>query len=134
MKVSKANFRPPPQVDSCVVRIVPKQGSERPTISFEEFDGLLRIVSRLHFRFLTTAYMYTVLQQEEQDDEGKVGSSCPTDETVLTPHSWLGTKEVLVMLEKVSSRGHVPLCSHLTLSELPCVGRHEQRSPRRDAG
>lgn len=44
MKVSKANFRPPPQVDSCVVRIVPKQGSERPTISFDEFDGLLRIV------------------------------------------------------------------------------------------
>lgn len=45
MKVSKANFRPPPQVDSCVVRIVPKQGSERPSIAFEEFDGLLRIVS-----------------------------------------------------------------------------------------
>lgn len=44
MKVSKANFKPPPQVDSCVVRIVPKQGSERPTISFDEFDGLLRIV------------------------------------------------------------------------------------------
>lgn len=45
MKVSKANFRPPPQVDSCVVRIVPKQGAERPTIAFEEFDGLLRVVS-----------------------------------------------------------------------------------------
>jgi hypothetical protein len=114
MKVSKANFRPPPQVDSCVVRIVPKQGSERPTISFEEFDGLLRIVSRLRFLFQTTAYMHAVLQQEEQDDEGKVGSSRPTDETVLTPRSWLGTKEVLVMLEKVSSHDHISPCTRLT--------------------
>ncbi|GKT50390.1 dimethyladenosine transferase [Colletotrichum spaethianum] len=47
MKVSKANFRPPPQVDSCVVRIVPKQGAERPTIAFEEFDGLLRVKNQL---------------------------------------------------------------------------------------
>ncbi|KAI1421544.1 dimethyladenosine transferase-like protein [Xylaria sp. FL1777] len=42
-KVGRANFRPPPQVDSSVVRIEPKTGSERPNISFEEFDGLLRI-------------------------------------------------------------------------------------------
>ncbi|KAH6697400.1 dimethyladenosine transferase [Plectosphaerella plurivora] len=68
MKVSKANFRPPPQVDSCVVRIVPKQGSERPTISFEEFDGLLRICFNRKNRTMRA--------------------------------SWLGTKEVLIMLEK----------------------------------
>ncbi|KAI8624469.1 rRNA adenine dimethylase [Xylariaceae sp. FL1651] len=43
LKVGRANFRPPPQVDSSVVRIEPKMGSERPNISFEEFDGLLRI-------------------------------------------------------------------------------------------
>ncbi|TDZ39855.1 Dimethyladenosine transferase [Colletotrichum spinosum] len=68
MKVSKANFRPPPQVDSCVVRIVPKQGPERPTISFEEFDGLLRICFNRKNRTMRA--------------------------------SWLGTKEVLQMLEK----------------------------------
>ncbi|KAF6845204.1 dimethyladenosine transferase [Colletotrichum musicola] len=68
MKVSKANFRPPPQVDSCVVRIVPKQGAERPTISFEEFDGLLRICFNRKNRTMRA--------------------------------SWLGTKEVLQMLEK----------------------------------
>lgn len=43
MKVGKNNFRPPPKVESSVVRIEPKTGSERPRISFEEWDGLLRI-------------------------------------------------------------------------------------------
>lgn len=43
MKVGKNNFRPPPQVESSVVRIEPKTGSERPGVSFEEWDGMLRI-------------------------------------------------------------------------------------------
>ncbi|TIA92035.1 hypothetical protein E3P89_01257 [Wallemia ichthyophaga] len=37
MKVSKGNFRPPPQVESSVVRIVPLDPP--PPIKFEEFDG-----------------------------------------------------------------------------------------------
>jgi 18S rRNA (adenine1779-N6/adenine1780-N6)-dimethyltransferase len=41
MKVGKNNFKPPPQVESSVVRLVPK--SPRPNISYEEWDGLLRI-------------------------------------------------------------------------------------------
>ncbi|KAK3377700.1 S-adenosyl-L-methionine-dependent methyltransferase [Podospora didyma] len=44
MKVGKQNFRPPPKVESDVVRIEPLIGSARPNIAFEEFDGLLRIV------------------------------------------------------------------------------------------
>ena len=43
MKVGKNNFRPPPKVESSLVRIEPKTGLERPEISFEEWDGLLRI-------------------------------------------------------------------------------------------
>ncbi|KAI9724931.1 MAG: hypothetical protein M1812_000207 [Candelaria pacifica] len=42
MKVGKENFNPPPQVESSVVRIVPK--NPRPQISYEEWDGLLRVV------------------------------------------------------------------------------------------
>ncbi|EPX72524.1 18S rRNA dimethylase [Schizosaccharomyces octosporus yFS286] len=42
MKVGKNNFRPPPLVESSVVRIEPK--SPAPPISFEEWDGLLRII------------------------------------------------------------------------------------------
>ncbi|KAK9448471.1 putative dimethyladenosine transferase [Limtongia smithiae] len=41
MKVGRNNFRPPPQVESSVVRIESKQ--PRPPIDFEEWDGLLRI-------------------------------------------------------------------------------------------
>ena len=42
MKVGKNNFKPPPAVESSVVRIVPK--NPRPQISYDEWDGLLRIV------------------------------------------------------------------------------------------
>ncbi|KAH3687977.1 hypothetical protein WICPIJ_001039 [Wickerhamomyces pijperi] len=42
MKVGKNNFRPPPQVESSVVRIEIK--NPRPKVDFNEWDGLLRIV------------------------------------------------------------------------------------------
>lgn len=42
MKVSKNSFRPPPQVESSVVRITPL--NPPPEVRFEEFDGLGRIV------------------------------------------------------------------------------------------
>lgn len=42
MKVGRNNFRPPPQVESSVVRIEIKQ--PRPALEFNEWDGLLRIV------------------------------------------------------------------------------------------
>jgi len=41
MKVGKNNFKPPPAVESSVVRIIPK--NPRPQISYEEWDGLLRL-------------------------------------------------------------------------------------------
>ncbi|USW56597.1 Putative ribosomal RNA adenine methyltransferase KsgA/Erm [Septoria linicola] len=41
MKVGKGNFNPPPQVESDVVRISPK--NPRPQVSYDEWDGLLRI-------------------------------------------------------------------------------------------
>jgi 18S rRNA (adenine1779-N6/adenine1780-N6)-dimethyltransferase len=42
MKVDKNNFKPPPKVESSVVRIEPK--NPRPPVSYDEWDGLLRIV------------------------------------------------------------------------------------------
>ncbi|XP_064111648.1 probable dimethyladenosine transferase [Macrobrachium nipponense] len=42
MKVGKNNFRPPPKVESSVVRVEPK--NPVPNINFNEWDGLLRIV------------------------------------------------------------------------------------------
>lgn len=42
MKISRNSFRPPPKVDSSVVRIEPFY--PRPNIEFEEWDGMIRIV------------------------------------------------------------------------------------------
>ncbi len=41
MKVGKNNFRPPPKVESSVVRIAPR--NPPPPVNYEEWDGLLRI-------------------------------------------------------------------------------------------
>ena len=41
MKVGRNNFNPPPLVESNVVRLTPK--NPRPQISYDEWDGLLRI-------------------------------------------------------------------------------------------
>lgn len=41
LKVSKNNFRPPPKVESSVVRLEPR--IPRPSVDFKEWDGLVRI-------------------------------------------------------------------------------------------
>lgn len=68
MKVGKNNFRPPPQVESSVVRIEPKTGPDRPNVSWDEWDGLLRV--------------------------------CFVRKNKTLRASWLGTKEVLGMVER----------------------------------
>lgn len=42
LKVGKANFRPPPKVDSLVVKIEIR--NPPPTVNFEEWDGLIRLL------------------------------------------------------------------------------------------
>lgn len=68
MKVGKNNFKPPPQVESSVVRIEPKMGADRPGVSWDEWDGMLRI--------------------------------CFVRKNRTMRASWLGTKEVLSMVER----------------------------------
>lgn len=68
MKVGKNNFRPPPQVESSVVRIEPKTGKDRPNISWDEWDGVLRV--------------------------------CFVRKNKTLRANWLGTKEVLNMVER----------------------------------
>ncbi|GAB1725154.1 hypothetical protein NU195Hw_g6874t1 [Hortaea werneckii] len=57
MKVGKNNFNPPPQVESNVVRITPK--TPRPQISYDEWDGLLRIAFVRKNRVLRSAFLGT---------------------------------------------------------------------------
>ena len=65
MKVGKNNFKPPPAVESSVVRLVPK--NPRPQISYEEWDGLLRVAfvrknKTLRASFFGTASVMNMLE------------------------------------------------------------------------
>lgn len=65
MKVGKNNFKPPPAVESSVIRMVPK--NPRPNISYEEWDGLLRICfvrknKTLRGNFLGTTSVLVLLE------------------------------------------------------------------------
>ncbi|KAL3481089.1 ribosomal RNA adenine dimethylase-domain-containing protein [Aspergillus californicus] len=61
MKVGRNNFRPPPQVESSVVRIEPKSG--RPEISWDEWDGMLRICFVRKNKTLRAGFMATKIRQ-----------------------------------------------------------------------
>lgn len=50
MKVAKNNFRPPPKVESSVVRIEPR--NPPPKVNFKEWDGMLRICFHRKHRML----------------------------------------------------------------------------------
>ncbi|CAL5874921.1 uncharacterized protein PFLUO_LOCUS9223 [Penicillium psychrofluorescens] len=65
MKVGKNNFKPPPMVESSVIRMVPK--NPRPQINYEEWDGLLRIAfvrknKTLRASFIGTASIMNMLE------------------------------------------------------------------------
>ena len=66
MKVGKNNFKPPPLVESSVIRMVPKV--PRPQINYEEWDGLLRIAfvrknKTLRASFIGTPSIMAMLEQ-----------------------------------------------------------------------
>lgn len=66
MKVSKNNFRPPPKVESSVVRIEPR--NPVPKINFSEWDGLLRIAFVRKNKTLSAAFKHSsVLQTLEKN-------------------------------------------------------------------
>ncbi|KAI9491667.1 dimethyladenosine transferase [Zychaea mexicana] len=66
MKVGKNNFRPPPQVESSVVRLEPK--NPPPPVDPKEFDGLLRIVFTRKHKIMSANFKQTgILQMLEQN-------------------------------------------------------------------
>lgn len=59
MKVGKNNFRPPPKVESNVVRIEPR--NPPPPINFQEWDGLTRIAFLRKNKTLSAAFKQTAV-------------------------------------------------------------------------
>lgn len=110
MKVGKNNFNPPPQVESNVIRLTPKH--PRPQISYNEWDGLLRIafvrknrVMRSNFlgtnsvmAMLEANYRTFCAQNDIQLDDGPMeeaaADSMDVDEGVENEYEWDGTMDV----------------------------------------
>ena len=69
MNVGRNNFRPPPQVESAVVRLVPK--NPRPQVSYDEWDGLLRICFLRKNRTLRANFLGTSSVLEMLEDNWK---------------------------------------------------------------
>lgn len=59
MKVGKNNFRPPPKVESSVVRIEPR--NPPPPINYKEWDGLTRIAFVRKNKTLAAAFKQTAV-------------------------------------------------------------------------
>ncbi|ELK17706.1 Putative dimethyladenosine transferase [Pteropus alecto] len=60
-QVGKNNFRPPPKVESSVVRLEPK--NPPPPINFQEWDGLVRITFVRKNKTLSAAFKSSAVQQ-----------------------------------------------------------------------
>ncbi|XP_029019825.1 probable dimethyladenosine transferase isoform X2 [Betta splendens] len=61
MKVGKNNFRPPPKVESSVVRIEPK--NPPPPVNFQEWDGLVRIAFVRKNKTLSAGFKSAAVEQ-----------------------------------------------------------------------
>jgi 18S rRNA (adenine1779-N6/adenine1780-N6)-dimethyltransferase len=83
LKVGKANFRPPPKVDSLVVRIETKNPA--PEVNFNEWDGFIRLLfNRKHKTLraiLTTKSVLQLLEENYQThlslQQGRMDESTP---------------------------------------------------------
>ena len=85
MKVGKNNFKPPPQVESSVVRIEPKIGKDRPNVSWDEC-GLLRVCFVRKNKTLRASWLGTkeVLAMAERNYRTWCAmNGVPIDETIV---------------------------------------------------
>ncbi|EMD66301.1 hypothetical protein GGP41_006274 [Bipolaris sorokiniana] len=98
MKVGRNNFNPPPQVESNVVRIEPK--NPRPQIAYEEWDGLLRICFVRKNRTLRASFMGTAAVLELLASNYRLycaQNDIPVDDTPLDPSEITAAEEAETM-------------------------------------
>lgn len=80
MKVGRNNFRPPPQVESSVVRICPIDPP--PPVAFAEFDGLTRILFSRKNKIVRSNFQSKGV---EQMLEANYKAWCAQEEKVRSP-------------------------------------------------
>ena len=81
MKIGRNNFRPPPKVESSVVRIEPR--SPPPPINFVEWDGLLRLCFTRKNKTLSSIFRQTQVVKMIMEN-AKTYSSVVGEPTLLT--------------------------------------------------
>ncbi|GAV06043.1 hypothetical protein RvY_16082 [Ramazzottius varieornatus] len=94
MKIGKNNFRPPPKVESSVVRIEPK--NPPPAINYKEWDGLVRIAFVRKNKTLSAGFKTTSMM-EMLDKNYR--THCSLTNTVIEPDLDI-KKKVEAILEK----------------------------------
>ncbi|KAL0227570.1 hypothetical protein RCL1_003714 [Eukaryota sp. TZLM3-RCL] len=102
LKVGRNNFRPPPQVESSVVKITPHQPP--PSIPFQEWDGLIRLCfSRKNKTLAAVLKTNTVLKM--LDDNRRTFKSLNPNLTIdLNRDIKLVIEDVLTRTNKSDSR------------------------------
>lgn len=159
LKVGKNNFRPPPKVESSVVRIEPKV--PRPAVSYEEWDGLLRILFVRGNRTIKSAFfsskavMELVARNwatwkamkgiEEAEDEEMEGGNEEMEEeeeeveemeVEMDDEFGMGDGQVQKVKVPKGKKGgkHVKECKELVEKVLEETGLGEQRASKCDEG
>ncbi|CDF38346.1 unnamed protein product [Chondrus crispus] len=97
MKVAKNNFRPPPKVESSVVRIEPR--NPPPLINFKEWDGMLRICFQRKNRMLRAIFLQkSVLRMLEEKRKTAHSLGTLGEDGTLTPglNATTGDSELLM--------------------------------------
>jgi len=121
LKVGKNNFKPPPKVDSSVVRIEPR--NPMPNINFLEWDGLTRIAFNRKNKTLSSAFksksvlelisknyqihcsLNNIAMDAEFDIKAKVEEILNECEFGQNRARTMGTDDFLKLLERFNSHG-----------------------------
>lgn len=97
MSVGRNNFRPPPNVESAVVRLVPLDPP--PPVRFEEFDGLTRVIfsrrnKTVHASFQAKG-VTEMLEKNWRTWCSEQNKACSSFDVVQTMHPPLTLKKLL---------------------------------------
>ena len=121
IKVGRNNFRPPPKVESRVVRISPR--NPPPPVDFREWDGMVRLLfnrkNKTVFSVLNTKATYGLLQDNARSHAAFVGGEgakevdvravvkdvCEMEKYKDVRVTRLGVDELLGLLGEFNSRG-----------------------------
>ncbi|KAI4164856.1 MAG: hypothetical protein LQ342_001489 [Letrouitia transgressa] len=134
MKVGKNNFRPPPAVESSVVRLVPK--NPRPDISFEEWDGMLRVCFIRKNKTLRAGWLgvRSVMEMVEENWRAWCAlNDIPVDEgpVISTKNEEMVTEEIMMDAEQEEEWGGI---MDVDEDELPDFFKEERDRQRPQNG